>query len=100
LPDTCSQLTEIEDEQHTWYSCRTYFTLDNDQRGAIRLNYCPGFNTGIELCEGKRILQINFYFNKDYKNIVAECEVENSSKFGEKICSNIGTYYTTTRYRL
>ena len=87
LPGNCSALSELDDEQHTRFACGNDFTLDNDIRstGTLRINYCPGNNTGVELCEQKRDLQINFSYTSG-----ANCEVQNSSALGKRICASMG----------
>jgi len=88
MPSNCTSLSELDDEQHTRFACGNDFTLDNDIRnnGTLRINYCPGNNTGVELCEQKRDLQINFSYTEG-----ANCEVQNNSKLGRSICSSMGT---------
>ena len=87
LPASCSSLSELDNEQHTRFACGNDFTLDNDIRnnGALRINYCPGNNTDVRLCEQKRDLQINFSYTKG-----ANCEIQNSSALGKRICASMG----------
>ncbi len=94
LPSECSPLTEIEDEQHNWFSCGNDFVFDNDARGVIRINYCPAFNTEIILCEEKRDLQISFGLDHVPTNAELRglyCKVSHNSNWGQKICSSMGT---------
>ena len=101
LPETCEKL-EYEYEDRAYFSCGKYFLMNLDIRStmtAVRLNYCPNYTYDVIECEGNRDLQLAFYFNTpDYTRPIAECT--NSSTFGEKICSDIGTYYKTNKYRL
>ena len=100
LPGDCVPLTEIEHEQHTWFACGRDFAFDNDARGAVRINYCPNSNTGIELCEGKRDLQIMFSLNHaSLSRFPPSCYV--ITDFGQRICSSMGTpTNTANRYEL
>ncbi len=101
LPGDCVPLTEIEDEGHAWYACGKDFTFANDVRttySAVRINYCPNFNTGIELCETKRELQIFFRLNNTTAKYKVGCEVKNSSNLGKKICSSMGTPTTSSNF--
>ena len=56
LPSNCSPLSENNNNEHTRFTCDNGFTLDNDIRQdypVLRMNYCPGYNTGVLLCEQK-----------------------------------------------
>ena len=100
----CYKLTDYETEELVWYSCGKYFELTIDIRNSepvMRLDYCPGYNTDVMSCQGTRDLQIDFHFNLTNLNKpVAECRVTNSSEWGQKICSNIGTYSSKNKYIL
>ncbi len=100
LPTTCSPLLDLNSEEHTRFSCGNDFTIDNDIRSdfeVLRINYCPGYNTGTLLCEEKRDLQIAFFYNSP-RGI--ECVVHSNSTLGEKICSNLGVFVRNRVYKL
>lgn len=86
LPANCTTLSDLDNEEHTRFSCGSDWMLDNDIRnkGNLRMNYCPGNNTDVILCEQKRDFQLNFSYTKGMN-----CEIQNASSLGRTICKNL-----------
>ncbi len=98
LPGNCVPLTEIEKDDQSWFACGTDFRITNDARGAIRINYCPGFNSGINLCAEKSELQIYFRLEHGRSEITPATKAgiyctsaAYNSEIGQKICASMGS---------
>ncbi len=69
-----------------------YFLLDNDARGIIYLNYCPGYTDNFPDCKEHRDFQFAFRGHALTGGKKRRCTPKNNSTLGTKICANFGDF--------